>query len=322
MKKFHCLGILVAMFSCVGLASAQTYSIGTNPQGSLFFSSGTAISKVMVEKTGQQYRVAPYGGSSTYIPLINKGQLAFGMANGGESAFAYNGTEIFAGKPNRNLRLVAVYLKNFGGYGVRANSSYQTSADLKGKRVSSDYVAGRIFHYLTGAILATADLTHDDFRKIPTPNFVAGINDFIQGRVDAAYIPLNSGIGKKAMASIKGGWRFVTFDGSAASQRKADSVLPSSRIQPLKPRKGLDGVAANPTNMLVVDFYVVTGTHVSDDVVYRLAKTMYGNKPALAKAFGVFNRFNPKGMAGKHPNPYHPGAIRFYKEVGIWRGGS
>lgn len=308
------------VFTFVGISNAKTYSIGTNPQGSLMYSSGMAISKVMVEKTGKQFRVAPYGGSSTYIPLINKGEMAFGLANGGESAFAYNGTEIFDGKANKNLRMIAAYYKNYGGYAVKKDSKYKTISDLKGKRIPSDYTSGRIFHYLTEAILATAGHTHKDFKQVPVPNFVAGINAFIQGRVDAAYIPMNSGIGKKAMASIRGGWQFVDFDGSAAAQPKVAGVLPSSRTEELSPKKGREGVAIDPTTMLVVDFYVVGGAHVPDDVVYALVKTMYENKPDLAKSFGLFNRFNPSGMASKHPNPYHPGAIKFYKDKGIWQG--
>jgi TRAP transporter TAXI family solute receptor len=321
MKTLRFLMIVAVVLTFAGMGYAETYSIGTNPQGSLMYSSGMAISKVMVQKTGAQYRVAPYGGSSTYIPLINKGDLAFGCANGGESAFAYNGTEIYAGKSNKNVRMIAAYYKNYGGFAVKTNSEYKTIADLKGKRIPSDYTSGRIFHYLTEAILATAGLTHENFKQVPVPNFVAGINAFIQGRVDAAYIPMNSGIGKKAMASINGGWRFVNFDGSAAAQPKVAAVLPSSRTEDLSPKKkGREGVAADPTTMLVVDFYVIGGAHVPDDVVYNLVKTMHANKPDLAKSFGLFNRFNPAGMGSKHPNPYHPGAIKFYKEKGIWQG--
>ena len=120
---------------------------------------------------------------------------------------------IFDGKPNKNMRMIGTYYQNPGSYAVRTNSKYKTIEDLKGARVPSDYTSGRIFHYLCEAILATAGMNHDDFVKVPVPNFVAGVNAFIQGRADAAYIPLNSGIGKKAMASIRGGWRFIDFDG-------------------------------------------------------------------------------------------------------------
>jgi len=83
------------IFSFAIPVQAQIYSIGTSPQGSLFYSSAAALATLMVQKTGAQYRIAPYGGSSTFLPLVDKGELAYGMANGGESAFAYGGVEIF-----------------------------------------------------------------------------------------------------------------------------------------------------------------------------------------------------------------------------------
>ena len=57
---------------------------------------------------------------------------------------------------------------------------------------------------------------------------------------------------------------------------------------------------------------------MSNDVVYKTTKTLYNNKKALAQAFGVFNRMKPKSMPAKHSNPYHPGAVKFYKEIGLW----
>ena len=57
--------------------------------------------------------------------------------------------------------------------------------------------------------------------------------------------------------------------------------------------------------------------NVPDDVVYSLTKTMYENKPELVRMLGAFNGFDPKHMAQPHPTPYHPGAIRFYREVGL-----
>ena len=77
----------VAFGAIIGVsapAAAQTYTIGANPQGSIFYAAAATIAKVAVEKTGLQFRVSPYSGSSTYIPLVDKGELAFGMSNAAE----------------------------------------------------------------------------------------------------------------------------------------------------------------------------------------------------------------------------------------------
>jgi hypothetical protein len=317
MKKLTAF-ILGTAVSCAFAVAAQaeTYSMGTNQQGSLFYSMGAAISKVMVEKTGEQYRVAPYAGSSTYIPLINTGKLAFGFSNGGEAAFAYEGIGSFEGRANTNLRLVGVAIATQTSFAVPTDSPFKTVSDLKGARLPSGYNSGRTFHYYSNAALATGGLTIEDAKKVPMPNFVSAINAMADDKVDAALIPMNAGVGKKAMATMKDGWRYISLIDSPEARAAVTKNLPSARIASMEPDKSKTGVVSNPTYMIEVDFYVLTGADVSDDVVYQLTKTMYENKDALGEAFGAFRRFKPDMMVQENPVPYHPGAVKFYKEVG------
>lgn len=310
--------VLGAALSFSTMAMAQTYTIGANPQGSVFYAAAAAIAKVAVEKTGLQFRVAPYSGSSTYIPLVNNGELAFGMSNAAEYAFAYSGTELFKGHTNKNLRSVLVTFALTNGFGVRKDSPMKTVADLKGKRVPVGYSSGRIFDYLQRASLAAAGLHERDLVGVPAPNFVEGVKAFMAGRTDAAYIPFNSGIGKQAMATIPGGWRYLSIGNAPDATQKANAVLPTSRTLKLKPGKNATGVVDDPTVLLAVDVAVFAGAKVSDDVVYKLVKTTYENKPELAKILVAFARFDPKFMARSSPVPYHPGAIKAYKELGLW----
>lgn len=300
-----------------GAASAQVYQIGTNPQGSMFYSAGATISAVMVQKAGVQFRVAPYGGSSTYLPLINNGQLAFGMVNAAEAAFAYSGTELFKGRPNPNLREVLVTFPQDSGYMVRKDSPIKTIADLKGRRVPVEYVSGRIFHYIANANLATAGLSEKDLNGLPVPGFVDGVHAFMNGRVDAAYAALNISAAREAMATIPGGWRYLSLGSAPDNEAKMRRVIPS-RPHAVRPGPNALGVVDDPTYLFSIDFTVVAGKDVPDDVVYKLVKTLYGSKVDLVKTLSAFNDFDPQRMAPPHPTPYHPGAIKFYKEVGLW----
>jgi hypothetical protein len=299
-------------------ASAQTYTIGANPQGSVFYAAAAAIAKVAVDKTGLQFRVAPYAGSSTYIPLVNKGELAFGMSNGAEYAFAFAGNELFDGHKNPNLRSVFVTFALTNGFAVKKDSPMKTVADLKGKKVPVGYPSGRIFHYLQGASLAAVGLSDKDLAGVPTPNFVEGVKLFMAGRVDAGYIPFNSGIGKQAMATIPGGWRYLSIGDAADANAKASAFLPTSRTVKLKPNPNATGVVDDPTVLLAVDVAMFAGAQVPDDIVYKVVKTVFENKPDLIKALGAFARFDPKNMARANPVPYHPGAIKAYQELGLW----
>jgi TRAP transporter TAXI family solute receptor len=311
----------VALGAALGVSTvavAQTYTIGANPQGSVFYAAAAAIAKVSVDKTGLQFRVAPYAGSSTYIPLVNKGELAFGMSNGAEYAFAYAGKELFDGHKNENLRSVFVTFPLTNGFAVKKDSPMKTVADLKGKKIPVGYPSGQIFAYLQNASLAAAGLSEKDVVGVPAPNFVEGVKAFMAGRTDAGYIPFNSGIGKQAMATVPGGWRYLSIGNAPDMDAKANAALPTSRTVKLKPNPNATGVVDDPTVLLAIDVAMFAGKHVPDDVVYKVVKMMFENKPDLIKALGAFARFDPKQMARANPVPYHPGAIKAYQELGMW----
>jgi uncharacterized protein len=61
----------------LGAASAQTLSIGSNPQGSLAYSTAAGIAKVATEATDLKVRVIPQGGPVVTLPLVNSGEMDF-----------------------------------------------------------------------------------------------------------------------------------------------------------------------------------------------------------------------------------------------------
>jgi TRAP-type uncharacterized transport system substrate-binding protein len=70
-----------------------------------------------------------------------------------------------------------------------------------------------------------------------------------------------------------------------------------------------------------IDVVIGVGAHTSDDTVYQLVKAVYGNKKDLVAGHPNFNAFQEKNAAKPQPSlPHHPGAIRYFKEVGIWKG--
>ena len=79
-----------------GVAAAQVAVFATNPQGSLGYTTGIAVAKTVTEKAeGIIGRPQPMGGSTNYIPIVNRGEVDFGFSNGMETLFAYNGTGTF-----------------------------------------------------------------------------------------------------------------------------------------------------------------------------------------------------------------------------------
>jgi len=65
---------------------------------------------------------------------------------------------------------------------------------------------------------------------------------------------------------------------------------------------------------------VFTKDDVSEEVVYSLTKAIYENKDYMVNVHSSFKAFNPREMFSGIGIELHPGAIKFYKEVGLIEG--
>ena len=305
-------------FACT--ASAQkTYLFGTNPQGTLYYATGAAIVKVLTQSTDIKSTVQPTGGSSTYIPMINRKEMDFGFANVGESNWSYSGTKTFNGRPNPNIRLVAITYTLYNTLSVANDSPYRTVMDLKGKRMPSKYTAQNIFQVLQDAALANGGLNTKDMKAIPTSTSVGGLKMLGQGKTDVGIHGCGAGITKQVHAMLvrKGGLRHVPLSQSPEAIARMRKVFPGVGVCWVKPRKNWPGVR-KPMGVMCYPAFMIVGAHVSDDVVYKVTKTMHDNPKALGDGFAALRGFKPKRMNLAHPTPYHAGAVKYYKEIGQW----
>lgn len=319
MKIFN-LAVATAVAAGVsGGALAQTMGIATNPQGSLYYSVGSAVSQVVSNKTKHKLRVQPMGGSSTYVPTLNQGQIEFGLLNVIDPAFAWDGIENFKGQPPaRKLRLAAVMFQLPIGIAVVNNSPYKSLKDLKGVRMPSEFTAQSTIRFVQDAVLASAGLSTNDMKKVPVRDYVQGMRLLGEKRVDAALMGPGTSASQEAHAKLQsdGGIRFLPLESSPEAVQRMHKLMPAYPYTQT-PSPAIPGVA-QPTTLMTYSAFLVTGAHMSDNVVYDIVKTLHGSKDELAKSHGVLRRFDPKRMTEPHKVEWHPGAIRFYKEIGQW----
>jgi uncharacterized protein len=309
-------GVLAAAIAGATSASAQIYSLGTGKQGFFTYSAGAAIAKVAADG-GLNLRVKPFGGTSAYVPGVNAGEQQFGLANELETHYAVTGEVIYKDKPQPDLRVVAVLTPLYSEFFVRKDSPIKTIADLKGKRVPSDYASQRVLDVLTKGSLANGGLSYDDVQKVPVPNVVGGADEFAKGNADVFMFALGSGKVSEVDAQV-GGVRVLPVDHSKEAMDRLRKFIPvayATQVQSGKGNTGVDG----PTWVYAYDYLVLANSKVDDDTVYKLTKLMHDHKAELAANFGALNGFDPKRMAkDMGPVQFHPGAIKFYKEIGQW----
>jgi TRAP transporter TAXI family solute receptor len=303
-----------------GAAQAQTISIGTSPVGSLNHSLGNALGKVITEQAGLKARVVPFGGGQQFLPLIHKQELEMAIPSATDVVFAYQGKEDFSGNPSSSLRVIATVFPYYIGWFVKKDAPYKTLADLKGKRLPVGFTANSAQRRVHLAGLAGEGLKESDFEGVPVPHVVRGADDFMQGKVEGTTFAV--GAGKVAEVDSKlGGIRFLNMSNTPDAQARIKQVMPTTYPSMLQPAKEYVGILA-PTTVLFEDYLVVTGAQMSDDDAYKVAKALYEHQDKLAAIARAFARYNKEELGKDHGVPFHPGAIKFYREKGIWPGKS
>jgi TRAP transporter TAXI family solute receptor len=317
MKLWTHLGALALAVTLGGAASAQTVGLGVGTPGFWTNGAGSAIAKV-ANDAGVKMRIEPASGTTVYVPQIENGQMEFGLANHSETYDAVHGSGLWQGKKLSNLRVISVLAPLRTGIFVKKDSPIKKLSDLKGKRVTSDYSAQKTVQFNVLGMLAMGGLTLDDVEQVKVPNVVRGATDFAAGKADCFFFALGAGKVAETDAAV-GGVRILPIDPSPQGMAKIQKYIPVGYADTVRPGPGLVGVV-EPTPVFAYDYLALASTKTPDDMVYKVVKAMHGGKAAMAAAFKSLEEFDPKKMVkdlGKGIE-YHPGAIKFYKEIGAW----
>ena len=318
--KYVVMGLALAGVIGAGSAMASgVVTIASGSQGSLGFSTGQAVAKVANQIGGITARTQPING---YLPLINSGEIEFGFSNAVEAEYAVFGTGNYAGKPSPNIRLVGTMFPLKTGLMVAADSGVYTISDLKAKasslRIASEYKGSTIIPFYIGGGLANGGMSYADFKQIPVSNFVKGIQALGDGLVDVTLISLNSGAGQKVNAQLqsRGGIQYVSLDNSPEGIKAFKSFLPAGTIVSMPANPNIPGLQ-KPANIMEIPWMMLTHKDVPDDLVYAITKLIAENNGELAASFPAFKGAQLAQMAPGNKADYHPGALRYYREVGI-----
>jgi TRAP transporter TAXI family solute receptor len=311
--------IAIAVGLAASPAAAQkTLSFAALPQGSFLNLVTTITSKMLLDKTDLKISVTPMRGTEAVIVATDTGRSDFSYNDVTQVAAAINGKEYFKGRPAKNLFAVAKIVTLPVGFIVRKDSPIKSVADLKGKRLPVGWKAFQQGLILMKASLAAGGLTLKDVRGVPTIGLISAADDFKAGKIDAGYIAPTAPKLREVNVAV-GGIRFLD-NGHGPEQLKAvQSIRKDLYIVQVKPAPHIPGIV-KPTYLVAFDNVIIAGRHVSDEVVYKVTKALYENKAELVKGHPMFRGFFPKRAVKKFSVlKYHPGAIKFYKEVGVWK---
>ena len=300
-------------------AAAQQVSLGTSGAGSIYHQTGSVIAKLLNEKGGLPTTIQPFASPNVFIPAVNAGEMQLGMANVAEISYAFEGTDHFKGRPNKELRVVAIAFPLRTGIFVRKDSPIRSIADLKGRPAVDGFTSQRIILPLLDAMYATAGMTRKDVKPVQVPTVVVGADLFASGKVDMFFFAIGAPKPREVDAAV-GGIRMLSLPNTPEGLAAVKKHYPAGYLRLEQPGPGNVGVL-EPSYSLAYDALVFGGARTPDNVAYQTAKVMHENAKAMGEGAPPLRLFDPKQMAKDlAPLEYHPGAVKFYKEAGIWQG--
>jgi uncharacterized protein len=313
-KKSMIAGLLVATMA-PAMAIAQTVGYATGPQATPTNAAGAAVAKIANELGGLQTRAVPHTSNEVSLSPLNRGQVEFAISNVDVTVAALNGVDVFDGRKHANLRVASRLFPLNLGVIVRKDSGIMKIADLKGKCYPAGFTAQKGQIKVAESLLANGGLTYKDVRHGLIPNTSRGAEDFAQGKCDSAMMALGGARLKQIDAQVNG-LRVLPIDASPEGIERIRKFVPFAYAYDLK-SGALPGVETD-IKIMSYDILLLTSSVVKEEAVYKTVKAMYESKNKLGQITPVLRDFDPEKMYTEYKGlEYHPGAVRYFKEVSL-----
>lgn len=288
--------------------------------GSGGYNQSVAIGNALKQRYGVNLRVLPGKNDVSRTLPVREGQVQFSANGVGGSYLAQEGVFEFGARGWGPQPVRSLLLNNSDQVltvVAAKDSGVKTAADLKGKRVAWVIGAPSLNQNIT-AILAFANLTWDDVKRVDFGGFGAAMDGVINGQADVAFTSSISGKAYQLAKSPRGIVYPVISHQDKAGWERMGKTAPF-----FFPFMGAEGADLDKDHKVESASYPypVLMTYDKQDpaLVYAMTKVM-------VETFNDYKDAAPgnQGWAVERQNfawvmPYHEGAIRYWKEKGLWK---
>jgi TRAP transporter TAXI family solute receptor len=306
------LATLAATCFSIPAHAAEFLNVLTGGTSGVYYPLGVALSQIYGKALpAAKVSVQATKASAENLNLLQaaRGEVAFTL--GDSLSDAWKGDEEAGFKvPLKKLRGVAAIYPNYIQIVANADSGIKTLADLKGKRVAVG--APKSGTELNArAIFKGAGMSYKDFGKVEYLPFGESVELMKNRQLDATLI--SAGLGVAAIRDLATGVQItiVNIPASVTKQIGDPAYQPA-----VIPAKTYEGQGSEITTIKIQNF-LVTHEGVPVDTVYKMTRSMFENLDLLAAAHAAAKTINRADATHDMPIPLHPGAEKYYREVGL-----
>ncbi len=299
-------------------AKVQFVTIGTGGITGVYYPTGGAIAK-MVNKKRKEYgiraTVESTGGSVFNVNAIMAGDLEFGVVQSDRQYQAVKGIANWKDKgPQKDLRAVFSIHPESVDLIAAVDANINSMQDLKGKRVNIGNIGSGYRKNALDALEANGldykkDFHAESLKAAEAPGLIQ------DGRIDAAFYTVGhpSGYYKEATSGVRK-VKFVPITNIESLLAKYPYYAKSATLMKNYPG-AVNTEASVPT--FGVKATLVTSIKVPDNVVYAITKEVFDNFETFKKLHPAYEGLTKESMLTGLSAPFHPGALKYYKEVGL-----
>ena len=308
------VAVLAAVFAVPQAARSgeahwpDTLTIGTGSPGGTYYDYGEGLAKLLTRKLDVSVFARATEGPTENIKLLEAGEIQLAFVSLGIAQQAWNGSgEWTGGKQFRAMRAVFPMYDTPFQFLVLQESGIRSVSEMSGKRIGVGPAGGTAAAYFPEffrLLNVPVSLAYGEWAELAAQVHERKL-DVLAG---AAGVPFPSFIELEAKDKV----RYVAFTANEiAALRLAMPELTPSRV----PAGTYPSLLRSYQTIGLFNF-AIAHAQLPDDLVYHVVRAVFENQEEMMEANAAAAETIPANIERNSFLPLHPGAIRYYRQIG------
>lgn len=311
--------VFVAIFAAMlpATASAQeahtpgqdwpkTLTIGTASPGGTYHSYGEGLAGILARELGLPVSVRATEGPGENIALLEAGEIQIAFVTIGAAQQAWNATGPYGGQPARIMRALFPMYDTAFHFVVRGDSGIRSVADLAGKRIGvgpHQGTGGTYMPQVFQALKIGTMLAYGDWPDLAS--------QFEQRQLDA--LAVTAGVPFPAFIELERKIRLRYLPLTSRQIRDLRLAIPELNVSSIP----AGAYASLPANLPTVGLFnfAVTRSDLPEDLAYAIVTAVFSKHDELVRAHPAAAATIPANFVRNGFLPFHPGAVRWYRNA-------
>ncbi|KGK41072.1 C4-dicarboxylate ABC transporter substrate-binding protein [Nitrincola sp. A-D6] len=311
MRRIGLALLMSATLAVPAVHAQQNLSIATGGTGGVYYPIGGGLAEMIGQHIEGHSAVAEVTGASVEnMGLIHREDSDLAIALADTVYQAYHGTGAFEGRQVEDVRAIASLYPNAVQIVTLQGSGINSLADLKGKRVSVG-APGSGTEVNARAVLESNGVSYDDF-TVQRLNFNETADALRDNDIDAGFWSV--GPPTSSILSLANSRDIQLL--SLTEEEVKNAMSAEAVFAPYQLAANLyEGMEA-PSNTVGIPNVLTVNAAMPEELAYQITKVLFEKVDELRAIHPAANDTTVEFSMGSTPIPMHPGALRYYEEVG------